>query len=116
MSYFSNLSVSILELQGPVDKSYPSPKEQLLWRYEDLLARREELLACGSSGSSGLLIDDICYTLPEHLCSLGDVETAIELAEDDLKRKNHVVVTASECGKTAKSPGSLSRGCVKKSV
>ena len=72
-----------------MDRSYPSPKEQLLWRYEDLLARREELLACGSSGNSGLLIDDICYTLPEHLCSLGDVETAIEFAEDDLMRKYH---------------------------
>ena len=83
-----------------MDRSYPSPKEQLLWRYEDLLAHREELLACGSSCNSGLLINDIRHTLPEHLCSLGDVETAIELAEDDLKRKYHIDVETLKCSYT----------------
>lgn len=53
-------------------------------------------------------MDDIRHMLPEHLCSLGDVETAIELGEDDLMRKNHVVVTASEW-QDSKKPGTAKR-------
>ena len=99
MGWFSNLSINVASSYWPVDRSYPSPEEQLLWRYEDLLSRREELYMRGSPGDSGLLIDDIRYMLPEHLCSLGDVEAAIELAADDLMRKYHIEAAAVGRGK-----------------
>ena len=63
------------------DTSYPSPEQQLMWRIEDLIQRREMY---SFSDSPPMCEADLRYALPECFCSGRDIERAIALAEEKL--------------------------------
>ena len=86
MGYFSELD---LEKRGEsAYDGYNSAMEQLMWRYDDLKQRYEEL----SSGNAPLFCDDYFskddyrYAPVECFTTLSDVERAMEIAKDDLLR------------------------------
>ena len=85
MGYFSNIAIDMSDN----DHSYPYPERQLMWRFDDLKDRLEELILKGSAYRSGRLYteDEIRYVLPEHLMDIRSVEHAIESAKADLLEK-----------------------------
>ncbi len=104
MGYFSDLAMELDE----EDWSYPTPERQLMWRYEDLCSRLLELTESGACYRSNYFLypSDTRYILPEHLCTVGEVETAILLAKEVLKTYGILVdeVEPSEAEETVDTP------------
>lgn len=91
MGYFS-------DFEREEDRSYPSPKKQLLWRLDDLRNQLEFLIEEGACYRSGIRLSDtdIRYTIPEHFDTISDVERAIMLVEHDLEERYGIVVEQHE--------------------
>ena len=85
MGYFSNLVCEHQEYYP--DHSITEPKQQLLWRVEELQERLETLKAKGATYSSSVCyaLDDLRYMLPVHFRTVFDTEKAIDLAVAELK-------------------------------
>lgn len=71
------------------DRSFPSEREQLLWRLTDLYDRLEELMKEKVPYQNGTRYPDreIRCALPEHLGDIRSVERAIELAREERNEK-----------------------------
>ena len=93
MGYFSDLAQKYIDFD--YDRSYPSPEEQLLWRLDDLNYKLEELTEKDAPyrGWERLTDNDIRYAIPEYFENIADVESAIELAFEDLKNKYDIEIS-----------------------
>ena len=91
MGYFSEYALVSEEERG-----YPSPLSQLLWRLDDLQDRYEALMWESAPYSNGVRLStaDLRFALPEDLDTLGQVEDAIRLAQEDLYADYGIDVTA----------------------
>ena len=91
MGYFS-------DFEREEDRSYPSPKKQLLWSLDDLRNQLEFLIEEGACYRSGIRLSDtdIRYTIPEHFDTISDVERAIMLAKEDLELRHGIVIDKPE--------------------
>ena len=87
MGYFSNLAWDHRLYDR--DHSIVEPKQQLLWRMEDLQARREELKVRGAAYCSGEYYSesDLRYLLPQHFHAIYPLEKALELVVAELKER-----------------------------
>lgn len=96
MGYFSDIEVEYEKSNN--DYSYNSPEMQLMWRLEDLRNRLKELQKAGTmyrNEDEGihLGVEDIRYTIAEHLGCVADIELAIDLAVSDLLTKYGIDAT-----------------------
>lgn len=86
MGYFSELNLELQYEKGELDRSYPSPEQQIVWRIEDLKSRLIELGMVCQSDEIVYGYDDISraasveYSLPECLASTKDVLIALAAA------------------------------------
>lgn len=86
MVYFSELSLELQYEKDQLDRSYPSPEQQIVWRIEDLKRRLIELGMVCPSDEIVCGYDDISrassveYSLPECLNSIKDVLIALAVA------------------------------------
>ena len=92
MGYFSELDLT--RKTEYVDRSYHGFEEQLLWRYEDLKNRYQELLNSGAttSGDDYFNRNDYRYAPIEYFTTLTDVYLAMEIAKEDLEKKCDIIV------------------------
>ena len=84
MGYFSKLSLERFHQYH--DNSYVSPEEQLLYRLEDLYARRTELADMDYTYDDRTCWNDaeLRYAPPRYLNTQEDVQAAIAIAIDEL--------------------------------
>lgn len=92
MGYFSN--VACIGCAVDYDVSYSDHKMQLLWRYEDLQDRLEELQETGAaySNSTRYTRDDLRYALPRDLMTVRDVVDAVEMVSEELLERYKINV------------------------
>ena len=84
MGYFSKLSLERFHQYH--DNSYVSPEKQLLYRLEDLYARRTELADTDYTYDDRTCWNDaeLRYAPPRYLNTQEDVQAAIAMAIDEL--------------------------------
>ncbi len=82
MGYFSNLMIE-WEEHFP-DHSYTPPEKVLEWRIDDLLDRKAELESEDNAKGCHLYGDDLRFCLPNCFSSVDDIESAIEIAQEEL--------------------------------
>ena len=94
MEYFAKFAAPYGEQE---DRSYPSPDYQLLWRLDDLQDRYDALSRDGAPYRNGVCLsrDELRFALPTDLETVGEVEAAIRLAQEDLYTDYGIDVTAS---------------------
>lgn len=94
MGYFSNFTID--EDICHHDVSITSPEQQLLWRLDDLRDRLDELKISGAlyGGMCCYTESDLRYAPTGYFNTLYDVETAIELAVEDLRNKYGIEATS----------------------
>lgn len=86
MGYCSELNLELQYEKDQLDRSYPSPEKQIVWRIEDLKSRLIELGMVCPSDEIVCGYDDISrassveYSLPECLNSIKDVLIALAVA------------------------------------
>lgn len=92
MGYFSNFAID--EDTCHHDVSITSPEQQLLWRLDDLRDRLDELKISGAlyGGVCNYTKSDLRYAPTGYFSTIYDVETAIELAIEDLRNKYGIEV------------------------
>lgn len=92
MGYFSELNLH--KQEDYIDRSYPSFEDQLLWRYEDLKNRYQELADSDAptTGDYYFVTDDYRYAPIECFKTLRDVYRAMEIIKSDLESKCGIVV------------------------
>lgn len=92
MGYFSELNLH--KQEDYIDRSYPSFEDQLLWRYEDLKNRYQELADSDAptTGDDYFVTDDYRYAPIECFKTLRDVYRAMEIIKSDLESKCGIVV------------------------
>ena len=92
MGYFSELDLT--RKTEYVDRSYHGFEEQLLWRYEDLKNRYQELLNSDAptSGDDYFSKDDYRYVPIEYFVTLADVYRAMEIAKEELEDKCDIIM------------------------
>jgi hypothetical protein len=92
MGYFSELNLH--KQEDYIDRSYPSFEDQLLWRYEDLKNRYQELADSDAPiiGDDYFVNDDYRYAPIECFKTLRDVYRAMEITKSDLESKCGIVV------------------------
>ena len=90
MGYFSELAST--GWAEDYDKSYCDHKMQLLWRYEDLQDRLEELQEKRAAYSGGIRYTeaDLRYSPVESFKTISDVLAAMELAADTLAERYNI--------------------------
>jgi hypothetical protein len=86
MGYFFELNLEMQYEKHQLDRNYPSPEQQIVWRIEDLKSRLIELGMVCPSDEIVYGYDDISrassveYSLPEFLASTKDVLIALAAA------------------------------------
>lgn len=87
MATFRNLAVKYIDEEE--EQGYPTPERELLWRLEDLMVRREEVIKRDYQRKSSPYLPgrSVQYFLPKDLFRVYDIEMAIELAINDLEEK-----------------------------
>ena len=93
MGYFSNFAID--EDICHHDVCITSPEQQLLWRLDDLRDRLDELKISGAlyGGMCCYTESELRYAPTGYFNTLYDVETAIELAVEDLRNKYGIEVS-----------------------
>ena len=101
MSYFSRLSVTLLERES-FDRSHPSERERIMWRIEELSYRLEELMENAKCQYDtipdyGNHIGDteIDYILPEDLHTVGELLVALHSSQRRLEELDGQIVSVT---------------------
>ena len=92
MGYFSGIAGN--GHKDYYDVSCNDHRQQLLWRYDDLQDRLEELQEKGAaySNSTRYTRDDLRYALPRELKTVQDVVDAVEMVSEELLERYKINV------------------------